>query len=306
MLEDFIRILGEPEKRPDRRGWATWFCPFHADNKHPNFGANINTGAWKCLACGRSGGSPASLAKQLGIDYRPNGSRSRISLCNDEKVSLLGVDEAIEICRSRVGYARSFLEKRGLSMKSARMFGLGYGINIDYRDVSLETIVNARNKNMMDDNGVWLWENSVVYAEPPGEKAVFVQVRYIKPNGKKYRTWGVIDRPAGAWLVNVVDFKTIVLVEGLFDMLVMNQMFLEKKIPAVALSVMGASVPGRIREFIRQLNAKNIIVVPDNDEAGEAMASTIESIASNVLVRYPPAGKDPDEAVLGGWNPLAV
>ncbi|MCC6954028.1 MAG: hypothetical protein IT290_07910 [Deltaproteobacteria bacterium] len=40
--------------RPNPRGWSNTRCIFH-DDSTPSLGVNLQTGAFKCLACGTSG-----------------------------------------------------------------------------------------------------------------------------------------------------------------------------------------------------------------------------------------------------------
>lgn len=40
-----------------KHGWNDGgLCPFHADNKKGSFRINLETGAYKCFACGAAGG----------------------------------------------------------------------------------------------------------------------------------------------------------------------------------------------------------------------------------------------------------
>ncbi len=48
--------LGSPAKK--RYAMLTFFCPFHADGKNPNFVVNLDgrfEGRFKCFSCGESG-----------------------------------------------------------------------------------------------------------------------------------------------------------------------------------------------------------------------------------------------------------
>ena len=40
-------------------------CPFHADNKTGSFRVNLATGAFKCFACGTSGGDVIAYTMEL-------------------------------------------------------------------------------------------------------------------------------------------------------------------------------------------------------------------------------------------------
>ena len=40
-------------------------CPFHADNKSGSFYVNLETGAYKCFACGEVGGDVVAFSMSL-------------------------------------------------------------------------------------------------------------------------------------------------------------------------------------------------------------------------------------------------
>ena len=52
---------------PDKQGWFTALCPFHADKNHPNL--RFNTHGFRCMACGAKG-NLNDLAGKLGIESR--------------------------------------------------------------------------------------------------------------------------------------------------------------------------------------------------------------------------------------------
>jgi len=46
-----------PHARLKKHGWNDGgLCPFHSDNKPGSFRVNLETGAYKCFACGMAGG----------------------------------------------------------------------------------------------------------------------------------------------------------------------------------------------------------------------------------------------------------
>ena len=51
------------------KAWATALCPFH-DDSSPSLGVNIETGGFKCHACGAKGGDILDFHIQLlGLDF---------------------------------------------------------------------------------------------------------------------------------------------------------------------------------------------------------------------------------------------
>ena len=83
MTDDILQLaehlLGTHIGKINRRGWATFWCPFHDDEKQagttglPNFGVNVDAGNWNCFRCGQKGGSIRSLYEALGEDFEPRG-----------------------------------------------------------------------------------------------------------------------------------------------------------------------------------------------------------------------------------------
>ncbi len=50
--------------------WRTGLCPFHED-KSPSLSVNVISGAFKCFACGASGGDLIAFEMRLkGIDFK--------------------------------------------------------------------------------------------------------------------------------------------------------------------------------------------------------------------------------------------
>lgn len=304
MLSDFIALLGEPVRRPDRRGWATWFCPFHNDTHTPNFGGNVVKGNWRCMTCGASGPSPTVLARRLGKNlssryyYQP---RPQVELTPTP----MELGEAIKITQDKIYLGRDYLYSRGIDLRTARRLGLGFGVQIKPSQVHLATIQAARSAGLINDDGYWRWNSGIIWAEPP-ENPFFVQIRTTRPERKlKYMTHGPIVQPAGSWLVPLVDPQKIILVEGLFDMIALNQVFLDEARQAVALAVLGTSPSEASARAIKNLTeGKEVIIVPDPDEGGKIMENNLKRILPEARVVFPPANLDPDEAVLEGWRPI--
>lgn len=78
---DFYRTaLGELNKQ-GRCGWIDGgLCPFHADTKSGSFRINTQTGAFKCFACGHSGGDIIAFTRLI---YDLNFSDALMQLARD-------------------------------------------------------------------------------------------------------------------------------------------------------------------------------------------------------------------------------
>lgn len=63
--------LPDPAAYFDREGlrlvgrgrWRSVVCPFH-DDAHPSLRVNVDTGAYKCMACGAKGGDVLAFHRQ--------------------------------------------------------------------------------------------------------------------------------------------------------------------------------------------------------------------------------------------------
>ena len=58
----FLKSLFPDAGEPDAKGWATFRCPFHAD-EHPSARYQISQNHFKCMACGAGGTAVDLLAR---------------------------------------------------------------------------------------------------------------------------------------------------------------------------------------------------------------------------------------------------
>jgi len=67
--EDFYqRAIGPLSGRGT---WRSARCPFHVPDKHPSLRVNVETGAWRCMACGAHGGDIlAFIMSRDGLSFR--------------------------------------------------------------------------------------------------------------------------------------------------------------------------------------------------------------------------------------------
>jgi hypothetical protein len=115
--------------------------------------------------------------------------------------------------------------------------------------------------------------------------------RTFKPT-KNHKTWGNRVQPLGCWRIKPTT-RTIIVVEGLFDMLITAQKIRQqgRDTDTVAVYTNGASPAAKI--------------LRDPDEAGREWATkllaAIRKGGANVRALRPPDSLDPDEAILRGW-----
>ncbi len=309
ILDDAITILGPPVKI-DNRGWATWWCPFHDDlarrgnHGNPNFGVNLEQGFWKCLRCGQTGGSMAGLRGKLG-EWRSPGANGAMPK-PDRQPQVDQLDEALTEARSALtaSPAWAYIAQRGVKPITAMQYGLGYGL--PHPTVHLDTVQAARNSRLVAYDGLWLWAGGVVYAEPPINPTT-IQVRHLRQGAdKKYQTWGRLLQPLGSWKL-AFSTQTVVVVEGMMDMLVTSQYIQETRLEdTVAVYTGGSSVSRAMLEWFAS-SPYSYVLIPDPDEAGvdwtDALVPAIRHSGGKFVVAETPDGLDPDEAILKGWQP---
>lgn len=328
ILADVRKILGE-EIRITKRNWAVYWCPSHPDESQkgstgePNFGVDLNTGRYNCFRCGFKGGSLKSLAKAVGAEYAPKNvefikRRPKRDLNNGCDVS--HVAEAIADAQSRLlkSPAMSYLKQRGVKPYTAMMYGLGHAVGGPY--ISRDTAKAGYELGLITRGGTWLWQESIVYADPVSKPKV-LNVRYLPAEFLKqprnfqlgkhpHRTWGDRVAPLGAWRITART-RGVVIVEGLFDMLVGAQCLDERRLypEYVCVYTNGASPSFEILDWFAE-HDYDYFLIRDMDKAGadwvEMITTVLREKKRRYTVLFPPNGLDPDEAFLSGWWPPII
>ena len=331
ILSAVEEILGQAVRVERHRDWAIFWCPFHNDANHeeegghPNFGVNLVDGYWKCLRCGATGGSLNALRIKLGQDWKPPVSvmvgTTMPTRPPKPPSQVKMLDEAMSEARSAVqrSPAWSYLAGRGVLPYTALVYGLGYGIPIPR--VHREITEAATQSMMVRRDGTWLWAGGVVYADPPTQPTV-MNVRYIPeeqlPQGtrkfkpeKNHKTWGNRIQPLGSWRITQ-STRTLIVLEGLFDMLITAQKIhqLGREADTVAVYTNGASPAAKMHRWFSEHNEYDYVLLRDPDKAGtewaQAVSASIRHGGAKVRTLKPPDQLDPDEAILSGWWPSAI
>ena len=215
--------------------------------------------------------------------------------------------------------AWTYLAGRGVLPYTALLYGLGYGIPTPA--VRSEILEAAKQSLMIRGDGTWSWAGGLVYADPPSKPAV-LNVRYIPqeqlPSGarafkpeKHHKTWGNRVQPLGSWRITPAT-RTLIVLEGLFDMLITAQKIhqLGREADTVAVYTNGASPSAKVQRWFSQHGEFEYVLLRDPDRAGEEWARTVSAsirgAGANVWVFKPPDGLDPDEAILHGWWPSGI
>jgi hypothetical protein len=312
VLGEAIELLGPPVKVEHHRAWATFWCPFHDDaarrgeRGRPNFGVQLEEGYWKCLRCGASGPSLVILRKKLGA-WRP---RSGAVAAAIEPPLVSRLNEALSEARAAFpgSPAEGYSTRRGLRSHVTLAYGLGYGVPSP--NVHAETVQAARRSRLVGEDGRWLWAGGLVYADPPVNPTT-IQVRHLRQDGDaKYQTWGRLTRPLGAWRLPRAT-RTIVVVEGLLDMLVIAQTLRERREDgSTGVLYTGGASPSRPILTWFAARPYDYLLIPDPDDAGQSWAMALQAAIrrgeGRACLERTPRDLDPDQAVLAGWWPQAL
>jgi DNA primase len=324
ILNTAEQLLGRAVKIETHRDWAIFWCPFHGDQAragqggHANFGVQLGKGYWKCLRCGISGGSLKSLAARLGQTWQPPETEAHERRPVRKPTQVDCLDEAMSDARARLQHspAIAYLHSRGVSAYTALVYGLGYGHPLPA--VGRQVIRAARQSLLVRRDGRWLWAGSMVYADPPFRPTV-INARYLPNNllppgtrnfkpSENHKTWGNRLEPLGAWRIKPTT-RLLVVVEGLFDMLVMAQAIKERGLDSEVTAVYtnGASPSARMLYWFSQNSQYEYLLVRDPDEAGvqwtAQVGKAINDGGGRLRMATPPGELDPDEAILKGWWP---
>jgi hypothetical protein len=258
---------------------------------------------------------------KLGQSWKPPVSAMQPTRKPKPPSQVILLDEAMSEARSCVqrSPAWAYLANRGVTPYTALVYGLGYGIPVP--KVHGDIIKAARQSMMVRRDGIWLWAGGAVYADPPIHPTV-MNVRYIPeeqiPKGtrnftpmKNHKTWGVRSQPLGSWRITPTT-QTIVVLEGLFDMLITAQKIhqIGREADTVAVYTNGASPSAKMHRWFSEHNQYEYVLLRDPDKAGvewsKSVSASIRHRGGKVRTLKPPDKLDPDEAILSGWWPSAI
>ena len=248
-------------------------CPFHKDN-HPSMFINIKNGVYKCFSCGRHG-SIESLCKEmtgnnlyyaLGIK-RENTDNSSFSVLArnmskpqsidydsarlKKKSVYINFNEKDFVAATSNNLSLRYLLRRGLTPEIADSAGLMY---------CKETRINTtlfRNRlciPIYEDGNLCSIEGRRILSDDPGPKVLY-------PKNTSVNLLYDID--------NLDRNQTLFVCEGLMDLLLLRTCNTFSN----SSSIFGASLTDRQLNQLSEF--KDIVYIPDNDEAGEGVVTKL-------------------------------
>ncbi|WP_018963021.1 DNA primase [Coprothermobacter platensis] len=295
-------------------------CPFHSE-KSPSFSVNQSKGIFKCFGCGEGGDVIKFLSKIENISYR----EAVIRLAGEIGITV-EVDARTEalfkltedsqkllntVLETKAGsLALSYLKDRGIKDETIKKFGIGYDPARDFLQKGLTKrgykLDMLRAAGLINSSGNDFFAYRVVFPIDNMSKRVVGfggrsldnnnPIKYLNtgetPLFKKSRVlYGL--RQA----LPIIDkSKSVILVEGYFDTVVLSQ---EGFMNVVG--ILGTSVsPEQSRLLSRRV--RRAILLLDADDAGitAALKGCFALLSQNVepVVGILPEGLDPDETAL--------
>lgn len=306
-IEYVLRKLGISYFK-DNGEWLMSSCPLapwtHSGgtDSRPSFGVHEGSGVsgTHCFSCGFSGGMLA-LVRKYGQHAVEDGTITEQGIKELEDYILLAeekdevhtpviVDEArvgVEIHR-HLKKQHPYFEKRGITQESVNKWQLGF---VDYfYDAETEQSLSKRALFPVFANNSSMYElKGVVCRSFAGEEPKYINMP------KKFKKSNYVY---GGWLAD--NKPNIIVVEGTVDCIVLNQNIEEAGLADFhAVALMGADPSSRQIEWLKD-NADEVIIMLDNDTAGQAGAKKLQDALDRYLivttVSWQDAHKDPADA----------
>jgi 5S rRNA maturation endonuclease (ribonuclease M5) len=247
------------------------FSGMHED-KNPSLGFNLEKGVYHCFSCGVSGNAD-KLFRNLGI-YNPITATTKQTYKINKLIKKLD--------KIRFGTNVRLPEPRD-------------AINYDFKGISSETLVDFEAFTTTADG----LENYICIPVYQFGKLRFIESRYSslveKLTVPKY-----LRKPGGVEvsdvlfpLDNIENFDTIILVEGIFDMLNLYDLGYTNTLCYFGVENFNAQKAKLLDEY----GCKHVIVVADGDAPGRRVAKKIEQLFDNRSIKTTIVelddGKDP-------------
>lgn len=229
------------------------WCPFHDDTGHPNLYANGVKGFYFCHSCGARG------------HVQPRNSDQRCLVLTDTQYLRARIEHMKSAPPSPLqprsdGWLRQFTmhdywtDERGFSERIVKMFDLGYDPMAGMLTIPIRT---SRGKVL-----------GVIYRRLDGQKP-----KYLHPKGFKKG-----QDLFASWLVRKSGHQRVAVVEGPLDAVACW----DAHIPAVAMH--GARLSPDQAHIIRSLGVTSVVVMTDNDPAGDEAAHSVKEALRGVQV----------------------
>lgn len=304
-------------------------CPFHSE-KTPSFNIYSENGSFYCFGCGAGGDVITFVMKIENLDYMEavrflaqragltmpdtgyddsmNRMRTRIYEANREAArfffSCLNSPEGAE--------AREYLQKRQLSLKTIKRFGLGYSPKLRQSLSNhlkskgfKESEIVAANLAFKSKSGKGIYDR---FSDRVMFPIIDLRGNVIAFGGRlmgegKPKYLNTSDTPVFKKSSNLFSLnnaknsgeRSLILCEGYMDVIAVNQAGFQN-----AVATLGTALTSEQASLMKRY-ADEVIICYDADEAGQkATARAIELLRNaglQIRVLTVPEGKDPDEFI---------
>jgi DNA primase len=339
---DIAEVIGQYATLKKAGRNLTALCPFHSE-KHPSFFVYPEQQSWHCFgACNTGGDVFAFIMKKEGLDFgealRTLAQRVGVTLPSraateerkEEKEEFFKVNEAaalyfhnLLVNATAAAKAKSYVEKRGFTLKTIGDFQLGYSPD-SWDSLKIYLHEKGHSEETMLTAGLLIkGEDGRTYDRFRGK--LMIPIRDIKgrvtgfgarvlddslpkyvnspqtPTFDKSSTLYGIDRAAAG----IRKQDSSIIMEGYMDVIMAHQCGITN-----AVASMGTAITETQVNILKKLS-RNLILSLDADAAGEeAMLRTVvyENILNTeIRVIILPEDKDPDDVIredISHWQNL--
>ncbi len=248
-------------------------CPFH-DDKNPSASFNTTDLVYNCFVCG--GGSLKYLAKQLGHEVIAEGlDKIPPSVLSLEKQLMELMDE-------------SFIDEDIFDENFYKIENTIECPSYLLDRVDFETILKFDLHICKTNRSIY--DERIIFPIYSNEKRGFIARDYTEIKPQKYLFPKNMQKQD--YLFGNFKGDTIIIVEGVFDVMKLWEYGYYS-----CISTMGVTIGDRQAEIIINNGIKNIIIMPDGDEAGMKFVERIGEYKDmfNIEAMFSITGKDPCE-----------
>jgi DNA primase len=337
-LRDRVDVVAVVQRRVGlKKSGRDWkgLCPFHGE-KTPSFYVVPDKRIFHCFGCGATGDAikfvmqldgksfreaAEQLAAEAGVDLKPEDPEE--ARRSSRRAALAEVNEKACVFYERVlwehpkgAIARDHLDKRGVTVETARAWRLGYAP--EQWDQLCKSL--ARNKvdpKLVEEAGLGVARKKqqglydrfrgrlMIPIREAGRTVGFggrllageSEAKYLNsPDTPLYAKGSVLfalDKARDA----IRREGVALFVEGYFDAIGLHQAGVQ-----TAVATCGTALTEKHLDLVQRAGAREVVFVFDGDAAGLRAAQRASEIASAAevpaRVLVPPGGEDPDETVL--------
>jgi DNA primase len=292
---EILNILNDLNiKYVDKGKYVRFQCvnPLHDDN-HPSMTMLKNNGFCRCWSCGVTYTFQAFIKQLTGKDSRDYIGNSSVlsrvfqqSLVMTEKKYFSKLERKLKILNGKLfnpipnTKAYNYLKSINVTDEMIKQFGIKYA---DYAEITFAD--QGRGTKIQDRICIPIYENTNMVNLECRDYTEKQSLKVIYPKGSKADTlWN---------FSNVALDESLYVVEGIKSAFRIYQ-YISKNVVATLGSAIGNNQKSQLNK------CSNIILFPDNDDAGESMIEQINDFIDHdfQIIFMPQRGQDPADGTL--------